>query len=180
MQRRWLKKGLVFEPLSFTRDKKPGLIVLTQVNKWGYANLGGVWYGKRRQDAKFIVACELAERMFALSKILKRHGVTNAQVISSYRAKPVVSYHSLGLGLDISKFKFEDGKTINFERGFELTPEIETCPVQSAGAKRLHRLFCDIAASRLFSTVLSPNYNEGHRDHLHLDIRPDEARMFVR
>ncbi len=31
-----------------------------------------------------------------------------------------------------------------------------------------------------FSTVLTPNYNEGHRDHVHLDARPDDTRVFLR
>ena len=30
------------------------------------------------------------------------------------------------------------------------------------------------------STVLTPAYSAGHRDHFHIDIRPDDARTFVR
>jgi hypothetical protein len=32
----------------------------------------------------------------------------------------------------------------------------------------------------LFNTVLTPNYNAGHRDHFHLDIRPDDQRFYFR
>ena len=46
--------------------------------------------------------------------------------------------------------------------------------------KRLHAIACDLAESHRFSSVLTPNYNAGHRDHFHIDIRPDDPRLFVR
>jgi hypothetical protein len=39
---------------------------------------------------------------------------------------------------------------------------------------------CEIGASKRFSSVLTPNYNEGHRNHFHLDVRPNDPRVFVR
>jgi hypothetical protein len=44
----------------------------------------------------------------------------------------------------------------------------------------LQRIACDLAQSRHVSTVLTPNYNAGHRDHFHVDVRPDDPRVFVR
>jgi len=39
---------------------------------------------------------------------------------------------------------------------------------------------CELYRSGKFQSVLTPNYNEGHRDHFHIDIRPDDPRAFLR
>ena len=52
-------------------------------------------------------------------------------------------------------------------------------PRQREG-KTLLAIACDLAKSQLFSSVLTPNYNAGHRDHFHLDLRPDDPRFFLR
>ena len=39
---------------------------------------------------------------------------------------------------------------------------------------------CALFESGVLSSVLTPNYNAGHRDHFHLDIRPDDPRSFIR
>jgi hypothetical protein len=44
----------------------------------------------------------------------------------------------------------------------------------------LRRIACDLYRSGKFQSVLTPNYNEGHRDHFHIDIRPDDPRAFLR
>jgi hypothetical protein len=65
---------------------------------------------------------------------------------------------------------------------FEVTPDVHTCEASptSAEGKALLAIACAVADSGLFSSVLTPNYNEGHRDHFHFDLRPDDPRLFVR
>ena len=50
----------------------------------------------------------------------------------------------------------------------------ETCSgaiaAQTGISRELYGLVCEASARRLFSTVLTPNYNEVHRNHFHLDI----------
>jgi hypothetical protein len=41
---------------------------------------------------------------------------------------------------------------------------------QTGISLELYGLVCEASARRLFSTVLTPNYNEAHRNHFHLDI----------
>ncbi|MCZ7684525.1 MAG: extensin family protein [Sandaracinaceae bacterium] len=62
------------------------------------------------------------------------------------------------------------------------TPAHRTCeaPDDDWRAAALMRIACGLAESRQFSSVLTPNYNEGHRNHFHVDIRPDDPRIFVR
>jgi hypothetical protein len=143
--------------------------------------VGGVVFRPIQKDRELELSCELAARLPALAKILRAHGVRVVHVNSSYRDQPRVSFHTFGLALDMASFETKNGP-LSVATDFELTPEVETCsgkPTSERG-KALLALACDLAASGLFSSVLTPNYNEGHRDHFHLDIRPDDPRLFVR
>lgn len=68
------------------------------------------------------------------------------------------SEHATADAVDILGFELEDGRRISVLRDWNGRP-------QDAAFLRAAR----DAACRLFSTVLSPDYNEAHRDHLHLD-----------
>jgi hypothetical protein len=143
--------------------------------------VGGVTFRPIQKDRELELSCELAARLPALAKILRAHGVRAVHVNSSYRDQPRVSFHTFGLALDMAAFETEDGPLVVAE-DFELTPDVETCHGRPSGerGKALLALACDLAASGLFSSVLTPNYNEGHRDHFHLDVRPDDSRLYVR
>lgn len=129
-----------------------------------------------------LMSCELAARLPDLAALLKPHGVTAINVISAYRDHPFPSFHTLGLALDIARFETDRGP-LNVRQDFEMTPTTPTCegdpPVKDA-AQRLRAIACSLAQSHRFSSVLTPNYNAGHRDHFHIDIRPDDPRLFVR
>lgn len=69
------------------------------------------------------------------------------------------SQHATANAIDIAGFRLEDGKSISVLREWDGdTPE----------ARFLHDV--KEGACRLFRTVLSPDYNEAHADHLHLDM----------
>jgi predicted esterase len=129
-----------------------------------------------------LMSCELASRLPALAALLRPHGVSSIDVMSSYRDHPWASFHTLGLALDISKFVTADGPLV-VKSDYEKTPAMPTCegaePAR-APAQRLRAIACALAESHLFSSVLTPNYNVGHHDHFHVDVRPDDPRIFVR
>jgi hypothetical protein len=133
-------------------------------------------------DRPMLMSCELASRLPDLAATLKAFGVTAINVMSAYRDHPFPSFHTLGLALDISRFDTTSGPLI-VQHDFEKTPETPTCegalPATDA-AQRLRAIACALAQSRRFSSVLTPNYNAGHHDHFHVDIRPDDPRLFVR
>jgi hypothetical protein len=143
--------------------------------------VGGVRFRAVQSDREVELSCELASRLPALAALLTKHGVRTAHVNSSYREQPRVSFHTFGLALDIAAFETNNGPLV-VATDFELSPDVSTCDAkpESARGRALLALACDLAASGLFSSVLTPNYNAGHRDHFHLDIRPDDPRMFVR
>jgi hypothetical protein len=142
----------------------------------------GVWFRSVHEDRTVQMSCEMAQRLPALVEVLRRHDIRGVDVLSSYREQPRASFHTMGLALDLPRFWTSRGP-ISVLRDYQPTPMQETCsgPEPSeARARTLRAIACELAATRKFSSVLTPNYNEGHRDHLHLDTRPDDPRVFVR
>ncbi len=144
-------------------------------------SVAGVSFYSLHSDREVEMACELAVRLPAIVEILKRHGVRAVSVLSSYREEPRTSFHTFGLALDLAAFRTRDGVLV-VSKHFELSPGQETCNAQptTEDGKALLAIACDLAASNLVSSVLTPNYNEGHRDHFHVDLRPDDPRVFLR
>jgi hypothetical protein len=147
--------------------------------------IGGVSFPKERQGAPLYVSCELAVRLPAVAAVLRAHRVREAVVLSAWRRQPRTSFHTFGLALDLSRFVRDDGSVLDVERDFVRDPEHRTCdgvdraPAAEPGAA-LRALACDLADRAGLSTVITPEYNEGHRDHFHVDVRPHDARLFVR
>ncbi len=141
----------------------------------------GVLFASLHLDRDVEVSCELAARLPALARILHAQGVRVVGVNSSYREAPKVSFHTFGLALDMAAFR-KRGQTLIVAQHFEVTPDDRTCQARPATpeGKALLEIACALAESHLFSSVLTPNYNEGHRDHFHVDLRPDDPRLFVR
>jgi hypothetical protein len=68
------------------------------------------------------------------------------------------SEHATADAVDVLGFQLADGRTLSVLRDW-----------QDPGAKGAFLRSARDSACRSFSTVLSPDYNEAHRDHLHLD-----------
>lgn len=144
--------------------------------------IDGVVFHSAHDDREVVVSCELARRLVTLAAMVKKHGITAIDVMSSYREQPRVSFHSFGLALDILRFR-SPTQSYTVLADFERTPDHETCSAPQPNApkaKVLLAIACDLASSNVFASVLTPNYNEGHRDHFHVDVRPDDPRIFVR
>jgi hypothetical protein len=129
-----------------------------------------------------VMSCELATRLPVLAKVVRQLGVHTVIIASAFRDKPQTSFHSMGLALDISQVITDDGP-VSVWGNYQKTPDATTCEAPTASkanARLLRAIACDLATTRVFSTVITPNYNEGHRDHYHIDIRPDDPRFFLR
>lgn len=147
--------------------------------------IGGVTFLKEREGAPLYVACELAVRLPSVASLLRDHHIREAVVLSAWRRQPRSSFHTFGLALDLSRFVRDDGSVLDVARDFVRDAEHATCdgvdrsPASDPGVA-LRALACDLADRAGLSTVITPEYNEGHRDHFHLDVRPHDARLFVR
>jgi hypothetical protein len=161
------------------RPPQPGLVP-SPVELVGAVE--GVWFRSTHTDRPLVVSCELAARLPHLAATLKRHGIRGVDVMSALRRRPKSSFHTMGLALDLARFWTPHG-WLSVANEYEATPNQPTCQgpaPQSRGARTLRELACDLARSGRWSTVLTPSYNEGHRDHFHLDARPDDPRVFLR
>ncbi len=167
--------GVLFRP-----RPEPSGLVPSPVEVLGPVD--GVWFRMTHEEQPFVMSCELAARLPAIVAVLKEHGVHGVEVLSSYRTTPYTSFHTMGLALDLSRF-WTDGGWLSVLQHYETTPLQETCRGPARGNRRarsLRRIACDLARTRLLSSVLTPNYNVGHRDHFHIDARPDDPRLFLR
>jgi hypothetical protein len=167
--------GLRTTPQAYTPVPIPAPVVLQ-------ADVGGVVFRKTRPDAPFIVSCELAARLPDLARVVRRYGVTVVDVLSSYRREPLSSYHTVGMGLDLVSFQTDRGE-LNVEQHFAVSDEPATCYAPDPAdwrARALLDIACDLVNTHRFATVITPSYGRGHEDHFHLDIRPDDPRIYVR
>ncbi|MBX3595397.1 extensin family protein [Sphingomonas sp.] len=71
-----------------------------------------------------------------------------------------ISEHGLGNAVDVAAFLFADGRRVTIERGWNSSD-----PREREFLRVVHKSAC-----RRFATVLSPDYNAAHRNHLHLDM----------
>jgi hypothetical protein len=147
------------------------------------AAVSGVTFRFMHAAPGVVISCELAERLLDIAKVVQAHGVSSVYVLSAYRDHPYTSFHTMGLALDLARFDTANGPLI-VATDFLIDHDRETCAEPAAPPsekdRTLHAIACELAASHRFSSVLTPNYNGGHRDHFHLDVRPNDPRLFVR
>ena len=81
-----------------------------------------------------------------------------------------LSFHAFGDAMDVIGFTLEDGRTISVETAWPGTVE---------QGSRIIRFAHDAACTH-FTTVLGPEANELHRDHLHIDLGCHGQRCVAR
>jgi hypothetical protein len=92
--------------------------------------------------------------------------VVGVKVLSSYSCRPMnnadgalLSEHGHANAIDVSAFVLEDGRVLTLRAGWQ----------GSAAERRFLRAVHDGGCS-VFTTVLGPDYDRLHHDHLHLDL----------
>lgn len=113
----------------------------------------------------------VAERMLGTSvRRIEHFGSYNCRRMYN-RPSGDMSEHATADAIDISAFILSDGRRISIVNGWSAKAET----AQARKDADFLRVVRD-GACRLFSTVLSPDYNAAHRDHLHLDQAERGAR----
>lgn len=135
--------------------------------------------------------CRLALALDELASVLERHGVVAVRVDNIYRPKARLpgrrakSQHRYGLAIDLMAFDLADGSSLVVEHDWKGAPDGVPCGPESRllevteRAIALRNAVCDVARSGLFHHILTPSYDEAHRDHLHLDIKRGEKRSLI-
>lgn len=130
-------------------------------------------------DRSFTATCPLAVawmlfEIHALQPAAERHfgrRLARVQHLGTYACRNLYGHregrrseHATANAMDVAAFILHDGTRISFSRDWSR---------DNRNAAFLH----DIrdGACRFFDVVLSPDYNEAHRDHLHIDMGPFRA-----
>jgi hypothetical protein len=109
----------------------------------------GVWERQIQADAQRLLGTGVRRFVHAGSYSCRR--LYN-------RPEGAFSEHATADAVDILGFELTDGRRLSILRDWNATP------ADAAFLRAARDRACSV-----FSTVLSPDYNEAHRDHLHLD-----------
>ncbi len=145
-----------------------------------------------RRSIYGVLDCRLLLVLDDLSELLVQHSVSAVLVDNFYRRRARLpgrktrSQHAYGLAADIYGFKLQDGRELIVERDWRGAMGEPSCGPESrlidgtGESLALRNLVCDIARAGLFHHLLTPNYNEAHENHLHLDIKRGDREGRIR
>lgn len=165
--------GVDFQPLP-DRQFGPGCAILGTVKLLDVGvpttNLGAVRCGEARTYAQWARNAVAPAAYQILGSELDK-----IETMGSYACRNTVgtrgparrSGHAIANAIDVSGFQLKDGRRITILRDWDSPDE---------DVRRFLQTIHD-SACRRFGTVLSPNYNAVHRDHLHLEA---DAAHFCR
>ncbi|HTJ44291.1 MAG TPA: extensin family protein [Kofleriaceae bacterium] len=151
--------------------------------------IGGVPYrylGNTSQRATFFMDCQLALSLAKAAPFFHAHdvmevedyGVYNYRCINNDGTPPNctigMSQHAYAMAIDLAQFTTSDGSTYNVKTDFVINPDGDTCTATPQPGKDafLHALICELKGAKVWNIVLTPNYNDLHRDHFHVDLTP--------
>ncbi len=139
-------------------------------------------------DQPLVIDCSLAVSLDEAGKYIHALGIAKATFSSAYSRRNVrgtnhPSKHSYGLAIDVHTFTGPEVGTLRVDRDFEqgLGDDMDCVgsPLTQGGAV-LKILQCQFVRSGLFYLVLSPDYDDAHHDHFHLEAKPWAQRPALR
>jgi hypothetical protein len=148
--------------------------------------LGGVDYSSWGQA--LVIDCSLAVSLAEAGRYLVELGIDAVEFSSAYSRRNVrgtkrPSKHSYGLAIDVASFSGPELGKLRVDRDYEqgLGDHVDCVgqPLTQGGAV-LKILQCQLVRSGLFDLVLSPDYDDAHHDHFHLQVKPWADRPALR
>ena len=142
-----------------------------------------------------VLDCRLALSLHDFSKVLREHGVDALRVASVWRphgSGAPGTRHPAALAVDVTALGRPGpggARTwIEVERDFPVRRGAPPCgsgapPLPegaSEPARTLLSVVCAAADAHLFTSILTPNLDRAHADHLHLEITPRVRWSLVR
>lgn len=168
--------------VDYKRAKRPGIANAVEIT----GALGGIAF--TAADQPLVIDCSLAVTLDEAGRYAKALGIDKATFSSAYSRRNVrgtnrPSKHSYGLAIDVHTFSGPDVGTIRVDKDYEqgLGDHVDCVgkPLTQAGAT-LKILQCQLVRSGLFHLVLSPDYDDAHHDHFHLEVKPWSERTELR
>lgn len=152
--------------------------------------------GARRRARHEILDARLALTLADWAELLGHHDVEEVRHFGLYRpelppdarrrppARPApapsagqsTSRHAAGLAIDVAAFRKRDGRWLRVADQFSGHVGARTCGAGAprpgpSDARELRSIACEAADAKVFTYVLTPNYNAAHRDHFHLEVK---------
>lgn len=137
-----------------------------------------------------IYDCRLVLSLADFSEILAKHDVREVRIFSAYRPPPKngsdqgSKRHQAALAVDVRTLKKESGEELvvleDFEQNLGAEPCREAREPSDPAAKELHAITCETARAHLFNSILTPNFDERHRNHFHLEVTPGKGWFLLR
>lgn len=167
--------------IAFKRVKQSGVANAVEIS----GPLGGIevtGYGP------LVIDCSLAVSLDEAGRYMRALGIVKATFSSALSRRNVrgtsrPSKHSYGLAIDVAAFSGPELGTMRIDRDYEqgLGDAVDCVgrPMTQAGAV-LKVLQCQLVRSGLFHLVLSPDYDDAHHDHFHLEVTPWRERVALR
>lgn len=169
--------------VSWRPASRPGIAVGVEIT----GPLGGVTYVGAGRDP-LVVDCSLAVSLAAAGRYLTGLGLDRVRWVSAYSRRNIrgtdrPSNHSYGLAIDVSRLTGPAVGTLSvvadYEQGLGDAVDCLGQPMTQAGAL-LKVTQCQLVQSGLFFLVLSPDYDDAHHDHFHLEVKPWSERPALR
>jgi hypothetical protein len=152
--------------------------------------LGGIDVVPSFSTKPSVLDCRLALALLSWAPSMTKAGVVGLEHLSIYRpgahirGGPRISGHAYALAIDAARFHMRDGRVLDVSSDWEDRDRgDEPCLVrsrESRDARLIRRVVCAAVAHNLFQVVLTPHYDNAHRNHVHLELKPDVEWTFVR
>jgi hypothetical protein len=137
-----------------------------------------------------VIDCRLALSLVDWARDLRRARVRKVEYYSVYRpgarvgGDGAISGHAHALAIDVARFELDSGAVLDVLSDWEERERGGApCPLRrdEASASRLLRgVTCKAVDRKLFQVVLTPHYDKAHRNHVHLEVKPDVDWLFVK
>ena len=176
------KDELTTRGVSWKKASRSGIANAVEIT----GPLGGVVMSA--SDHVLVIDCSLAVSLAEAGRYLAALGIDQVTFSSAYARRNVrgtnrPSKHSYGLAIDVHTFSGPDLGSLRIDRDYEQglgdTVDCVGLPLTQGGAV-LKVLQCQLVRSGLFHLVLSPDYDDAHHDHFHLEVKPWGDRPALR
>ena len=137
---------------------------------------GATWSGHMMVNCRMALALARFERI--AQEETKRvfgpkHRVTRLRQFGTYNCRRIKAWpllqseHSFGNAIDIGKLHVSGFGWVDVKRHWN-----PRWPSQQAASDLLRAIATRLLAEQVFTNVLTPDYNEAHRNHFHFDLAP--------
>ena len=156
--------------------------------------IGGVTfrYLSSSDPTPMLMDCALAPRLAELAELVGGYGIDEVIHLGIYNYRCIgggdpdsgtctPSQHAYAKAIDIHAFGLAGSDaTYNTETDWLVREDLpDVCPGMPMGEadRVLHELACAMWAQSIFHIVLTPDYNDAHRNHFHVDLT--DGSMFI-